>query len=206
MRLQLLTVAVLAALGAGQASADPATDAAKLNKKLHGQYAAQQTETCVSSQAGFGPAPGYTALGPTGGSTSSTSNVTTYNGDGTFTLEGDALQLQLKLPDPSVVVTNPVTRSHFVCSGTYQVNADDTFTTEYTCTGNVLTGVVPGLAFTLTGGRSDGLIVSKKATQVRQDAVNSDVISTVYGPIPRICSRTGTATKLAKDKDKDSEE
>jgi hypothetical protein len=203
MRVKLLSVAVLAALGWGQVLADGIPDPVKLNKKLHGRYAFQQTETCVNSPAGFGPAPGFAALGPTSGGTAATSNISIFNGDGTFTLEGDGLVIGLKLPDPSVAVTNPATQSHYVCNGTYQVNPDDTYTTEYTCTGNVLTGVVPGLAFILTGGRSDGLIISKKEIQIKQGAVSTEVISTIYGPVPRICSHTGTGAKLGKDKDSD---
>jgi hypothetical protein len=206
MRAKLLSVAVLAVLGAGQVSADGIADAAKLNKKLQGRYATQQTDACVNSPAGFSAAPGLAALGPTTAGTAATSNITTFNGDGTLTLEGDGLQIGMKLADPSVTVTNPVTSSHFICNGTYQVNADDTYTTNYTCTGNVLTGVVPGLAFTLVGGHADGLIVNKKTVQFRQDTVSTEVISTIYGPVPRICSHTGTSTKLTKDKDNDNDE
>jgi hypothetical protein len=201
MRVPILAATAVASLCCGNVIANESTDPVDLNKQLHGEFVGTQTESCVSSVAGFSAAPQLAALGPTGAGNSSNYNVTTYNGDGTFTLEGTGTQIASKFANTSAVVTHPVTQSHYVCNGTYQVNPDGTFELTYSCTGNTLTGSVPGLAFSITGARSGGKILNKKNLLLFNAEPNVEVLSTVYGLVPRVCAVSGNARKTKNDND-----
>jgi hypothetical protein len=195
MKIRLLA-AVGVALLAAQANADAPSDQAKLNKHLQGQYAGQEVFNCLVSDAGFGPRPQLAALGPVHATAGSSTSITTYSGDGTVTVDGSGMELNsTATPPANSTVTYPVTTSNFSCQGTYQVNADDTFTQDVTCTGNTTAGVLPGLQFTLTGYHISGRILNKLNLSSQNDG-GAIQTTTIYGVSTSMCSRTFLSKKI----------
>ncbi len=166
-------------------------DAGDLNKRLKGDYAVATTSFCAQTQAGFGPE--GQALGPVTLLSRVIETTRTYNGDGTLTLVGRTFQVNT----PSG--TFPTSESEFTCSGTYQVNEDDSFAETNTCSGNVLTGAAASQTFTQSPVTINGQIRGKTLLFKETRALPATVVTlSVAGDFFRLCATTGTGVKLPK--------
>jgi hypothetical protein len=197
-RLMLTTGTLLLAT---LATADTGPSQEKLNKRLHGIYAVTATAVCQTSDGGYGPPPQLAALGAVHPYTENAASAAVFNGDGTFSSEGNGMAIGLiPAPQPGSPVTYPITKSRFVCDGVYQVNADNTYSVDYTCTGNTASGIVPGLAFTATGYHENGTLKKGKLLSVGIDG-NVEHTTTQYGTTSQICSRSSQGVKIDNEED-----
>jgi len=166
----------------------PQAEAIDFNRVLNGNYAVTFTRVCAQSAAGFGPQ--LQPLGQAQQVTSTVEMVQTYNGDGTSSAAGHALN----------VINNAARQSghDFTCAGTYQVNNDGSISEDMICSGTVVAGLNTDQTFTQTGVRRAGRIGILAQTLVIGDTgVNVENITfSVSGAFPQICGRSGTAVKI----------
>ena len=80
---------------------------------------------------------------------------------------------------------------------TYTVNRDRTFRQELgTCHGVVEAGQVPGVAFTVTGIKSFGIVERGGQSLLFTEAEpNVETTTSIFGTTFAICARTGTAIR-----------
>jgi hypothetical protein len=174
-------------------------DAQDFNGKLQGEYAVTTTRICAQSQAGFAP-PALQALSPTSLQTSIIESVQTFNGDGTFTSAGRAMAL---FANQAGVGQFPIAEQVFTCSGTYQVNEDNTFSQQESCAGSILTGPTANQTFTSTGGGvATGRIHDKMIFIKNTTASLTTFTFSAIGPFTRICGFSATGVKI-KNKPED---
>jgi hypothetical protein len=167
----------------------PQAEALDLNRVLHGKYAFAYSRVCSQSPNGFS-AQGV-ALPPATELTSAIEMVQTFNGDGTSSATGHALNI--------INVGTNQNELEFTCTGTYQVNIDGSFSEELSCSGNVVAGPITGQTFTQPGIQRSGhigilaqtLVVSNTKSTLESIAFSGTAI-----PLARTCGRSGTAVKI----------
>ena len=168
----------------------PQAEAFDLNRVLHGDYAVTYSRVCSQSPNGFGPT--GLAVAPASELTSAIEMVQTYNGDGTSSAVGHALN----------IINNAANQNEldFTCTGTYQVNNDGSFSEELNCSGTVVAGPIVGQTFTQPGIRRSGHIGILAQTLVVSNTKSSLESITFSGaptiPLARICGRSGTGVRI----------
>jgi len=167
----------------------PQAEAFDLNRVLHGDYALTYSRVCSQSPNGFN-AQGL-AVPPATELTSAIEMVQTYNGDGTSSAVGHALN-----------IINTATNQNeldFTCTGTYQVDNDGSFSEELSCAGTVVAGPIAGQTFTQPGIHRSGHIGIFAQTLVisnTRSSVESISFSGIPNPLARICGRSGTGVRI----------
>lgn len=172
--------------------------AGNLNKRLKGDYAVSVMRICSSTQAGFGPAPQFQALGPVNNQTIVAKGVQSFDGDGNFTA---SLRAFVTNSSGTAAGGFPVSEVELTCSGTYQVNADHSFTTVRSCTGVALSGVIAGQTLTQSPIAGNGHIRGKMLQFADATPSVETTTLSLFGTSFRICGRSGTAVKIPKSKD-----
>jgi hypothetical protein len=167
----------------------PQAEALDLNRVLHGNYAFAYSRVCSQSPNGFSPQ--GVAVAPATELTSAIEMVQTYNGDGTSSAMGHALN----------IINNATNQNEldFTCTGTYQVNADGSFSEDLNCSGTVVAGPIAGQTFTQPGIRRTGHIgIFAQTLVISNTRSNLESITFSGTPIPlaRICGRSGTAVRV----------
>ncbi len=167
----------------------PRAEAFDFNRVLHGDYALTFSRVCAQSPNGFSPQ--GLALSPASELTSTIETIQTYNGDGTSSAVGHALN----------IINNATNQNEldFTCTGTYQVNADGSFSEDMSCSGTVVAGPIAGQTFTQNGIHRTGHIGILAQTLVISDTRSNFEFITFSGtnsPITRICGRSGTGVRV----------
>ena len=167
----------------------PQAEAIDLNRVLHGKYAFTYSRVCSQSPNGFS-AQGV-AVPPATELTSAIEMVQTFNGDGTSSAMGHALNI--------INVGTNQNELDFRCTGTYQVNIDGSFSEELSCSGSAVAGPITGQTFTQPDIHRSGHIGILAQTLVVSNTTSSLESITFSGtgtPLARICGRSGTAVKI----------
>lgn len=167
----------------------PQAEAFDLNRVLHGKYAFAYSRVCSQSPNGFGPT--GVAVPPATELTSAIEMVQTFNGDGTSSATGHALNI--------INVGTNQNELDFSCTGTYQVDIDGSFLEELSCSGTVVAGPITGQTFTQPGIHRSGRIGILAQTLVLSNTSSSLESITFSGggiPLARTCGRSGTAVKI----------
>jgi hypothetical protein len=167
----------------------PPAEAFDLNRALHGKYAFTYSRVCAQSPNGFSLQ--GVALPPQTELTTAVEMIQTYNGDGTSSAAGHMLN----------IINNATNQNEldFTCTGTYQVNADGSFSEDMSCSGTVVAGPISGQTFTQTGIHRTGHIgIFAQTLVISNTRSNLESITFSGTPIPlaRICGRSGTAVKI----------
>jgi len=166
----------------------PQAEARDLNRVLHGDYALTFSRVCAQAAGGFNAA--LQPIGSVSQLTSTIEMVQTYNGDGTSSASAHAVN----------IISGGINQNEldFTCTGTYQVNADGSFSEDMSCTGSVIAGLIAGQTFTQAGIHRTGHIGILAQTLVISDTgTNQENITfSAAGSFTRICGRSGTAVKI----------
>lgn len=167
-------------------------EAGNLNKRLKGSYSIATNRVCAQAQAGFTPE--GIALSPVNEQTAVIERVNTYDGNGNVTSVGHAMQVNSNALNAGAF---PTSESDFTCSGTYQVNEDNSFSETQTCSGTVLTGVVAGQTFTQTPGTLTGQVRGKHIL-IKDTSTATPVVITLSGAgsFTRLCGQAGSGIKI----------
>jgi hypothetical protein len=167
----------------------PQAEAFDLNRVLHGDYALAYSRVCSQSPNGFSLQ--GLAAAPATELTSAIEMVQTYNGDGTSSAVGHALNI--------INVGTNQNELDFTCTGTYQVNNDGSFSEDLSCSGTVVAGPIAGQTFTQPGIRRTGHIGIFAQTLVISNTrsnLESITFSGTGSPLARNCGRSGTAVRI----------
>jgi len=117
--------------------------------------------------------------------------------------EGSGVPVTGRVFQLTTLVTNPggfpTSESDFTCTGTYEVNNDNSFVETTTCSGSVLTGSATGQTFTQSADTFHGQIRGKTLLLNSTTALHPTVVTlSVSGNLFRLCRTNGTAVKLPK--------
>jgi len=166
----------------------PRAEGIDLNRVLHDNYAVTFSRVCAQSAGGFNAQ--LQPIGPVSQLTSAVEMVQTYNGDGTSSAVAHAVNIINNASNQN--------RLDFTCTGTYQVNADGSFSEDMSCFGTVVAGVLAGQSFTQTGVHRTGHIgVLAQTLVIGNTGTNlENVTFSLAGSFARICGRSGAAVKI----------
>jgi hypothetical protein len=186
---RILSVVVLPGLLLASVSAA----AGDLNKRLKGDFAVTFTSFCAQTQAGFDNGIALSAATPLNRIVTDTH---TFNGDGTLTRAGRSFQLTGVVTSPGGF---PTSQADFSCSGTYQVDQDNSYTETTTCSGTVLTGTAAGQKFTQTPVTFHGRVRGKTLVLDSTPTGTPTVLTlSGFGDVFRLCGAGGTGIKIKK--------
>lgn len=191
-----------------------AEDKPNLNRLLRGRYAVTQVASCVQNVPGFGE-PNFDLLGGAATFTFATRAILNYKGDGTGSLEGESLSINLNNvrvgSDLLATGATPVSHSRVECRLTYEVNPDRSFTQTSTCASFFLPGNLAGVTQTVSPIQTQGQIGPGRRTLLISDT-NPDVETVVRHlldgttlTLRRVCLRSATAIKLWESGDRDDD-
>jgi hypothetical protein len=167
------------------------TRAQDFNHRLNGDYAVSTTSLCAQNQAGF-TADGQ-ALAPVTLLSRAIETTRSYDGNGGLTITGHSFQVS------TPAGPFPTTEADFTCTGTYEVNADDSFTENETCSGTVATGSVAGQTFTQSVTTPSGQLRGKTIILKETHAMPPVVVTlSAAGAFSRLCGTSGSGVKIKK--------
>ena len=198
-----LFVALLAVLLAVPAAARDMT------RKLKGDYAVSVSMDCTTSVGAAGPQSGFDPvtlerLGPGEQFNANYQGVSTFDGKGNSTFEGEVL----------VIGHGGIygaTQYSLDCFGPYTVSADMMVTSEVTCAVLQITdqpGLPPGIPVMLSGAITEGRLFGAKRGLIMLRSDTAPTIETYTLPdwLPppmggayvkdRICGKSGTAVRI----------
>ena len=164
------------------------------NDRLKGDYSFAISRVCA--QARRFDADGRAAQGNVNQLTGALDRVATFDGQGNYSSVGRTMQV-----NTGRLITGdfPASESESTCSGTYQVNDDNSFTITRACTGTVLSGAQTGQDFVIAPGTITGRVQGKHLVIADSNAQPPTVVTfSGIGRFERLCAQSGSGVKIEK--------
>jgi hypothetical protein len=169
----------------------PVESQAGPNSRLRHDYAFKRFRSCIQNPDGF--TGDLRLASPQNGSfrAGAATGIRSYNGDGTGTVTLVNVNTFAAL-DGGFPSTTAASQSETTCDILYNAAADGSFSESLTCTGTVIAGTNPGLAFRITNIQIDGQLgVGGNIIILSDNSPNVEHLER-----HRICARSGTAVKV----------